>query len=130
MATTTFMSSQARHWPIAIALAALLVLAGCDRESPAPEAKPSPSPPREAGGAPHGSAQEHDARGTVTAIDSANRRITIAHEPVSSLNWPAMTMAFTVAPEVDLEGLQSGQKVNFTFVEVEGEFRIRQIRAQ
>ncbi len=38
----------------------------------------------------------------------------IAHEPIAPLDWPAMTMAFDVAPQVSLEGLTTVTKVTFS----------------
>jgi Cu/Ag efflux protein CusF len=38
--------------------------------------------------------QSAEGVGVVRAIDARNNRITIAHEPMPALGWPAMTMAF------------------------------------
>lgn len=54
------------------------------------------------------------ATGVVTKIDGSAPKITIAHEPVPALGWPAMTMGFA-APDVDLTGIQVGDKVAFEF---------------
>lgn len=54
------------------------------------------------------------ATGTVTAIDPASGKITIDHEPVASLQWPAMTMGFKATPE-HLASVKAGQKVEFEF---------------
>jgi Cu(I)/Ag(I) efflux system protein CusF len=43
--------------------------------------------------------------------------VTIAHGPVQSLNWPAMTMNFLVKDKALLDRLSSGKKVDFEFVQ-------------
>lgn len=43
----------------------------------------------------------------------AGPEITLSHEPIPALDWPAMTMPFTVAKDVDLSGLKSGQRIRF-----------------
>jgi Cu(I)/Ag(I) efflux system protein CusF len=52
------------------------------------------------------------ASGTVEAVDTAAKTITIAHGPIDALKWPAMTMTFK-APDVDLTGLKQGDQVSF-----------------
>jgi Cu(I)/Ag(I) efflux system protein CusF len=56
-----------------------------------------------------------DAQGTgvVKSIDSNSAMVTIAHEPISTLSWPAMTMAFKVAKPDLLKGIAVGSKVEF-----------------
>ena len=53
-------------------------------------------------------------RGVITMINTENRKVTLKHEPIPALNWPGMTMGFPVAPEVDLDALDKGDKVVFT----------------
>ena len=59
----------------------------------------------------------HKASGTVTKIDAAGGKVTIAHGPVQSLKWPAMTMTFGVGDKALLEGVQPGKKVEFEFAQ-------------
>ena len=59
-------------------------------------------------------AQTYQGVGVVKVINTAQRTVTLAHEPVPSLKWPAMTMPFTIAPEL-AKGLLVGQKVKFEF---------------
>lgn len=42
--------------------------------------------------------------------------VTIAHEPINSLNWPAMTMGFKVKGPMLLGKPAQGRKVTFEFV--------------
>ncbi len=52
--------------------------------------------------------------GVVKAVDAQNGLITLDHQPIKELNWPAMTMRFKVAKAVLLKGVAVGQHVNFT----------------
>jgi len=51
--------------------------------------------------------------GVIKTIDVKSGKITIAHGPIASLKWPAMTMTFSVNPASLLNGLKVGQKVAF-----------------
>ena len=51
--------------------------------------------------------------GTVKKVDQAKRTVNLSHEPIPAVSWPAMTMDFAVAPEVDLSALKAGQKIEF-----------------
>ena len=52
--------------------------------------------------------------GVVQSIDAANAQITIKHEAIPELGWPAMTMTFKVAQPAMLRGLMRGSRVRFT----------------
>jgi Cu/Ag efflux protein CusF len=60
------------------------------------------------------SATTANGTGTITAVNSANHKVTFDHGPIPAIKWPAMTMEFAVAPSVDLAKLKTGDKVNFT----------------
>lgn len=75
---------------------------------PAPMASETPVMADEA------TAKKASATGTVEAVDAAAGKITIAHEPVDALQWPAMTMGFKATPE-QLASVKAGQKVQFEF---------------
>ncbi|MGL4667286.1 MAG: copper-binding protein [Saezia sp.] len=51
--------------------------------------------------------------GVVKSIDIQRMRVTIAHEPIAALNWPAMVMPFTVADKALLTDLKVGDHVMF-----------------
>lgn len=53
------------------------------------------------------------AKGMVKAVRAEQRSVTIAHEPVEALDWPAMTMDFSVAGDVAIEKLAQGQSLHF-----------------
>jgi Cu(I)/Ag(I) efflux system periplasmic protein CusF len=63
----------------------------------------------------------HDAKptdaqgmGIVKAIDTAKNTITLQHEAITSIGWPAMTMTFQVASPDLLKAAKVGDKVKFT----------------
>ena len=57
----------------------------------------------------------HKASGVVTGVDKD--KVTIKHGPVQTMNWPAMTMTFTVKDKSLLEKLAQHRKVDFEFVQ-------------
>jgi Cu(I)/Ag(I) efflux system periplasmic protein CusF len=64
-----------------------------------------------------GEGQAHKATGKVTKVDSAKGMVTINHEPVPSMKWPSMTMAFKVKDKAMLDKVKQGAKVDFSFVQ-------------
>ncbi|WP_363212020.1 copper-binding protein [Phenylobacterium sp.] len=46
-------------------------------------------------------------------MDAAAGALTIKHQPITSLGWPAMTMGFKANPPSLLKGLKVGQKIGF-----------------
>jgi len=59
-------------------------------------------------------AKSASATGTVESIDPASGKVTIAHGPVASLEWPAMTMGFKATPQ-QLASVKTGEEVQFEF---------------
>lgn len=57
--------------------------------------------------------QTAEGKGVVTAIDLKTGSITIKHEPIASLKWPAMTMTFKAESAALLDGITVGEKVDF-----------------
>ena len=51
--------------------------------------------------------------GVITAIDRDAGTLTLKHQPIAALGWPAMTMDFKATPPSLLEGLKVGQKIAF-----------------
>jgi Cu(I)/Ag(I) efflux system periplasmic protein CusF len=62
-------------------------------------------------------AATHKAIGMVKGVDTANGKVKLAHEPVKSLNWPAMTMNFSVKDPALFDKLVVGKKVEVEFVQ-------------
>ena len=58
----------------------------------------------------------HQGTGKVVSIDLEKLKVKLAHGPISSLNWPGMTMDFTVKRAVLLDKLQPDAQINFTLV--------------
>jgi Cu(I)/Ag(I) efflux system protein CusF len=87
-------------------------LAACGRdETPSTSSMPNmPAAPA----ATEQSSAENRGMGVVQSVDTANGSLTIAHEPIPGLGWPAMTMAFKVARPELLEGVSAGQHIEFT----------------
>jgi len=59
----------------------------------------------------------HQATGVVKNLDVAKGTVTFAHDPVKSLNWPAMSMTFGVKDKAMLDKLTVGKKFNFEFMQ-------------
>lgn len=97
-----------------VLMAAMIVLplglAACDKKAEAPKAEAS----GEAMGdmAMPAEATMAQGTGTVTAIDAAAGKITLDHEAIPAVGWPAMKMGFTAKPEI-LKGVANGDKVDF-----------------
>ena len=72
----------------------------------------------------------HQAQGTLEAIN-ADGTVSITHEPIPALKWPAMTMDFALANPSLAAGIQPGSKISFEIVERgEGEWVITKMQAQ
>jgi Uncharacterized conserved protein len=63
---------------------------------------------------------QHDAKpadvqgsGIVKAIDTAKGTVTLKHQAIPSIQWPAMTMTFKVASPDLLKSTKVGDTVNF-----------------
>ena len=64
--------------------------------------------------------QTYPLNGRVVSVDAANQQVTLEHDAVTELNWPAMTMPFKVADANLLQGLQPGQTIMAMFTANEG----------
>lgn len=74
------------------------------------------------------SAQGHPGSGVVKAVSGES--ITLAHEAIQSLGWPAMTMPFSLARPELAHGLKPGDKVHFTLLDKDGTEVIESIAVQ
>ena len=59
----------------------------------------------------------HKGSGTVTGVDRAGAKVTIAHGPIQTMKWPAMSMTFGVKDKSLLDQLSKDKKVQFEFVQ-------------
>ena len=62
----------------------------------------------------------HTAVGVVKKIEPQRGVVTLRHEPIASLGWPAMTMPFAVKDKKILAAVKTDQRVEFTFEQAEG----------
>lgn len=101
-----------------IGLTAVLTACGqqAEPETPAmPAARPGSSATAGADGAssyPEADARTADGAGVITAVDPAAATITISHEAIRSIGWPAMTMKFKASPAV-LQEAEVGDRIQF-----------------
>ena len=70
----------------------------------------------------------HKGTGVVTNVDRAGGKVTLKHDPIKSLNWPTMTMAFAVKDKAMLNSLEKDRKVDFEFVQQGQQFVITSIK--
>jgi Cu(I)/Ag(I) efflux system periplasmic protein CusF len=75
-----------------------------------------------------GKAVRHKAAATVKSVNPAAGTVILAHGPVKSLNWPAMTMGFAVKDKVLLDKLSVGRKVNIEFVQQDRSYIIMAVK--
>ncbi|OGV78194.1 MAG: cation transporter [Methylotenera sp. RIFCSPLOWO2_02_FULL_45_14] len=52
-------------------------------------------------------------KGEVVVVDKAAGKVKLKHEAIPELDWPAMTMFFSVADKSQLESLGVGDQVEF-----------------
>ena len=57
-------------------------------------------------------AKTADGQGVIKGIDAKGGTVTLQHQPIPALKWPAMTMKFKAAPAV-LQSFKVGQAVNY-----------------
>ncbi len=68
-------------------------------------------------------------KGVIKAVNKEDHQLQITHEAIPALKWPGMTMAFKVAPDVDIEGLTPGTKITFTLSKSpQGGYEIEKIK--
>ena len=73
-------------------------------------------------------ARTHTGVGVVRGVDASAGTVTLQHEPIQSIGWPAMTMPFSVQDKTALQGLKPGQKVEFAFVQQGSKSVIKSIK--
>jgi Cu(I)/Ag(I) efflux system membrane fusion protein len=88
-------------------------LAGVQARPVAPAAAPATAPAL------------YETTGRIERLDA--RSITLSHQPVPALQWPAMTMGFTLADPMLANGLKVGDQVRFAFDQVGATHTVRRI---
>jgi Cu(I)/Ag(I) efflux system protein CusF len=69
------------------------------------------------GQSPSGKGEVHTATAVVKSVDPTKGIVTLSHEPIKSLNWPAMTMGFSVKDNALFDKLSPGKKVQVELVQ-------------
>jgi Cu(I)/Ag(I) efflux system protein CusF len=94
-----------------LALATILTLTTAEAATAQPAAKPMADMP----GMPMPASATKTGKGTgvITEIDAKGGTVTLKHQAIASLGWPAMTMGFKAKPVSLLKGLKVGQKIGF-----------------
>ena len=116
---------------ILTALIALPIgLSGCDKKPEAPKVEA----PKSAASADAMSSMEMPTgnklgkgSGTVTAVDAAGGKLTLDHEPIPAVGWPAMKMGFSAKPDL-LKGVAVGDKVEFDVTVTDSTGEVTSIR--
>jgi Cu(I)/Ag(I) efflux system membrane fusion protein len=73
----------------------------------------------------------HNGRGKVTQVDRQKGSIELDHEPIASMQWPAMKMGFMVVDKQQLAALKPGDVVEFQLAakpDQDGNYVIESIR--
>jgi len=73
-------------------------------------------------------ATSHKGVGTVKKVDRAGGKVTIAHGPIPTMKWPAMSMTFTVKNKALLGKFSQDKKVEFEFVEQGSNYVITSVK--
>lgn len=90
--------------------AASLALSACGSAG-TNEGKGSEAPAAKTEG--ESASQTYSATGKVDSI--SGRDVTISHEAIDALEWPAMTMTFSAKDDAQISGLTAGDQVSFAF---------------
>ena len=113
---------------LAVLALSALALAACGKKQPTTAA---PAPAASAAAASMGAmsnmatsasaaTKTGDSTGVVKAVDASAGTITLDHQPIPGVGWPAMTMTFKAAPPSLLRGIRRGDKVSFS-VRIDGD---------
>ena len=65
--------------------------------------------------------------GEIRKVDTENKKITIKHGELKSLDMPAMTMVFRVRDPAMLDQVKAGDKVRFRADKVNGAFTVMEL---
>ncbi len=58
------------------------------------------------------------ATGVVKGIDLESKKITIHHDPIAAVNWPEMTMRFTITPQATKWRLILSSRATFLYYRI------------
>ena len=97
-------------------------------EAADPTAATPPAGSQPAAPAPGADAGAFRTTGKITNV--AGSKVTIDHEPVEGLGWPAMTMTFEAPDAAMLQGIQPGANVEFAFRKNGEQYVLTEIQRQ
>jgi len=73
-------------------------------------------------------APTYQAQGSLDSLDASSNTLSVTHEPIPALKWPAMTMEFGLASPEVVKGIAPGTPIRFEFEDRgDGEFVITRI---
>ena len=67
-------------------------------------------------------------KGQVVLISKDKSKVTLKHEPIPAIQWPAMTMEFKVKSSAVLAKTKVGDKVIFTLVPAGNDYMVTSIK--
>ena len=70
----------------------------------------------------------HSATGVVKAVDQTKGTVTLAHGPVKTLNWPAMTMTFSVKDKAFFNKLSVDKTVTIAFSKQDANYVVNAVK--
>ena len=72
--------------------------------------------------------KSYQATGSIDSLDVASNSVSVTHQPIPALQWPAMTMDFGLASPAVAKGIAPGTPMRFEFEDRgDGEFVITRI---
>jgi Cu(I)/Ag(I) efflux system membrane fusion protein len=96
--------------------------------APLPPAAPSSTPMTMAAPVSANANTGIQAQGVIE--DISNGQITISHQPIPAINWPAMTMAFATTKDVVTSSLKKGQHIRFGLEKQGDDFVVNHVDTQ
>ncbi|MCG2664986.1 copper-binding protein [Brevundimonas sp.] len=132
-----FVKSRALALGLSLSAGAVIALAACSQqpatetETPAATSAAPATGPAEMDAMSMSATGEKSAtaRGVISAIDAEGGKITIEHEPITSLKWPAMTMGFAASPAL-IGQAKVGDRIEFDLVVTGSAGEVKAIRPQ
>lgn len=70
----------------------------------------------------------HRTSAVVKALDSTQGKVTLSHQAVKTLNWPAMSMRFSVKDQALLDKLAVGKKIDVEFTQQGSDYVITSVK--
>ncbi len=74
-------------------------------------------------------AVSHEGTATVKEINLDKGIVKLAHGPIASLKWPAMTMDFRIEDRALMQGIKVDDAVTFVFIQSNGDYVITHIKS-